>query len=211
MVFPLWSPLVVFILVVLLFFSDLLTIFVTSRLMTVVLSSWPNSKFVNLSFVLLVCMLLIEIWRELNFFCYVSSAIDPSIPTVVRSNFNAEMDWSLDRLGSATLTFLERVVTFSPRSFTSVPFSTPGDIYIPTLGFSWSRPDGLISSRIDLSGCPFSWPHALKSCELVPRPFSDHSALVMSSPVPTPTPRGLGRWKLKRTSVQKSNKNEILW
>ena len=102
MVFPLWSPLVVFILVVLLFFSDLLTIFVTSRLMTVVLSSWPNSKFVNLSFVLLVCMLQIEIWRELNFFCYASSAIDPSIPTVVCSDFNAVMDWSLDRLGSST-------------------------------------------------------------------------------------------------------------
>ena len=55
MVFLLWSPPVMFILVVLLFFAILFTHFATSRLTTVVVSSWPNSKFVNLSFVLLVC------------------------------------------------------------------------------------------------------------------------------------------------------------
>ena len=35
-------------------------------------------------------------------------------------------------------------------------------------GFTWSRWDGLRSSRIDLIGCPFSWLSAVSSCDIVP-------------------------------------------
>ena len=97
------------------------------------------------------------------------------------------MDWSLDRRGSATFQYF---------SGECAVFDAWRYLRSETLGFSWSRSDGSISLRIDLFGLPFSQSHAPKSFELLSYPFSDHSALVMSSPVPAPSSRGPGRWKL---------------
>lgn len=58
------------------------------------------------------------------------------------------------------------------------------------------RSDSLLSSRIDLIGCPQVWFHLVQSCEIVPCPFSDHLAVLMESLLPLPFSRGPGRWKL---------------
>ena len=65
-----------------------------------------------------------------------------------------------------------------------------------TAAFTWMRSDGTLSSRIDLIGCPIPWVHCVKSCEILPCPYSDHSAVLLVCPIPTPLPRGPGRWKM---------------
>ena len=62
-----------------------------------------------------------------------------------------------------------------------------------------------MSSRIDLVGCPYSWLHHVVSCELLPCPFSDHSAVLFNSPIPEPLPRGPGRWKLNVSILSDSS------
>ena len=49
---------------------------------------------------------------------------------------------------------------------------------------------------LDLVGCPVSWLNLVTSCDIVPYPFLDHSAVVLQCAIPQPIPRGLGRWKL---------------
>ena len=60
--------------------------------------------------------------------------------------------------------------------------------------------DGSLASRLDLVGCPYSWLHFVLSCDLLPCPFSDHSAVLLKCPIPGLLPRGPGRWKFN-TSV----------
>lgn len=45
-------------------------------------------------------------------------------------------------------------------------------------------------------GCPYPWIHLVQSCVMLACPYSDHCAVVLSVPIPEPTPRGPGRWKL---------------
>ena len=61
-----------------------------------------------------------------------------------------------------------------------------------TSGFTWENTD---HSRIDLIGCPAVWMPLVSSCDVVPCPFSDHAAVVLSFSPPVPIPRGPGRWK----------------
>ena len=56
-------------------------------------------------------------------------------------------------------------------------------------GFTWTRADGSLSSRINLIGCPY-----VSACDILPCPFSDHCAVVLSVSVPSVVPPGL--WKL---------------
>ena len=57
-------------------------------------------------------------------------------------------------------------------------------------------PDGSVSSRIDLVGCPYVWVPSVSSCEIVPCPFSDHCAVLLCVTVPDVVPPGPGLWKL---------------
>ena len=45
-------------------------------------------------------------------------------------------------------------------------------------GFTWTRRDGVRSSRIDLIGCPTIWAPFILSCDLLPCPFSDLAWMV---------------------------------
>ena len=69
-------------------------------------------------------------------------------------------------------------------------------LHLATIAFSWLRPDGALSSRIDFIGCPYPWIHLVQSCDMLACPFLDHCAVMLSVPIPVPTPRGPGRWKL---------------
>lgn len=69
------------------------------------------------------------------------------------------------------------------------------------LGFTWDKPDGSLSSRIDLVGCPYSWASSVSSCEIHPCPFSDHSAAVFTSLIPEVVPRGPCRWHLNVSTL----------
>ena len=71
-----------------------------------------------------------------------------------------------------------------------------------TVAFTWLKPDGVLSSRIDIIGCPSPWLHLVGSCEILPCPFSDHAAVTLLCALPDPIPRGPGRWKLNASILQ---------
>ena len=132
-----------------------------------------------------------------DFFVFCSSSIDPSVPTLVCGDFNAVLDRSLDRRGS-------NVWDTSRESSTALLslFRDCGVVDIwrslhPTVtAFTWLRPDGSFSSRIDLLGCPYAWAHLVQTCDILACPYSDHCAVSLVVPIPEPIPRGPGRWKL---------------
>ena len=61
-------------------------------------------------------------------------------------------------------------------------------LYPSSSGFTWSRADDSFSSRIDLTGCPFTWVPSVSACDTVPCPFSDHCSLVFSVSIPNVIP-----------------------
>ena len=66
--------------------------------------------------------------------------------------------------------------------------------------FTWTKSDGSLASRIDLCGVPYVWVPSVSSCDIIPCPFSDHCALLLSLLVPDAVPPGPGLWKLN-TSI----------
>lgn len=132
-----------------------------------------------------------------DFLHYCIDQIDPSISTVICGDFNTVMDRSLDRRGSFSLDST-RESSVALRALLDECCATDiwRFLHPDTRAYTWMRADGSLSSRIDLIGCPLAWSHSVQSCEIVPCPFSDHSAVLMESPLPLPFPRGPGRWKL---------------
>ena len=61
--------------------------------------------------------------------------------------------------------------------------------------YTWLKPDGSLSSRIDLLGFPSIWLHLLSPCSIVLCPFSDNDAVFLDFSIPEPISRGPGRWK----------------
>ena len=43
-------------------------------------------------------------------------------------------------------------------------------------GFTWTKADGSLSSRIDLIGCPYIWVASVSACDILPCPFCDRCA-----------------------------------
>ena len=128
-----------------------------------------------------------------GFFADVLSRVDPAVATFLWGDFNAV----LDRFGSAPDDTLRESSSTLTHLFSSCCVVGIWRQLHPSVpGFTWSRWDGLRSSRIDLIGCPFSWLSAVSSCDIVPCPFSDHSAVLLSSSVPQAVLMGSGLWKL---------------
>ena len=132
---------------------------------------------------------------ETPFFSFVSSQIDPSVATVVCGYFNTVFDRTIiDRRGSNS----SDPSRGSSGSLLSL-FRECGVVDIwrslhpATIAFSWLRPDCALSSRIDFIGCPYPWIHLVQSCDMLACPFSNHCAVMLSVPIPEPTPRGHGR------------------
>ena len=62
--------------------------------------------------------------------------------------------------------------------------------------YIWLKPDGSLSSRINLIGFSSIWLHLVSSCSILPCPVSDHDAVFLGFSVPELIPRGPGKWKL---------------
>ena len=67
-------------------------------------------------------------------------------------------------------------------------------LHTSSSGFNWTKADGSLFSLIDLIGCPYIWVASVSACDILPCPFSDHYAVVLSVSVPSVVPPGL--WKL---------------
>ena len=137
------------------------------------------------------------------FFPSLLPQLDPGTPTLQCGDFNSVMDPCRDRrnAGGQSVTDTPDVLASLFRDLSCV------DVWRschPTQqAFTWLRSDGTFASRIDLVGCPVSWLPSVSSCEILPCPFSDHSAVALSlSSIPDAVPRGPGFWKLN-TSILK--------
>lgn len=136
-----------------------------------------------------------------EFFASCTSLVDPSVPTVLCGDFNAVFNRSLDRRGSNIFDSSRESCSTLSSLFSDCCVADIWRILHPSLSaFSWLRSDGSLASRIDLVGCPYPWLHHVVSCELLPCPFSDHSAVLLICPIPEPLSRGPGKWKLN-TSI----------
>ena len=132
-----------------------------------------------------------------NFFSFVLAKIDPSVHTFLCGDFNSVFDRSLDRWGSCPFDYSRESSALLSGLFRDCCVLDAWRLSHPTAkSFTWSKPDGSISSRIDLIGVPFAWAPFISSCSICPCPFSDHSIVSLSLSIPEVIPRGPGRWKL---------------
>ena len=94
----------------------------------------------------------------MKFFSFCADHVDLAVPSLLCGDFNSVFDRALDRRGSASLSCRESSTAlknlFDALSVSDVWRSLHPD----TVAFTWLKPDGSYSSRIDLFGCPFSWP-----------------------------------------------------
>ena len=128
-----------------------------------------------------------------TFLQFVSERVDPGSPTTICGDFNTVFDRAWDRWGFAPAS--------APRDSSGALISLFRECCVVDVwrhlhphssAFTWLRPDGSFSSRIDLVGCPLPWLHYVESCDIIPCPYSDHAAVLWVCPIPVPLPRGRG-------------------
>ena len=146
-----------------------------------------------------------------NFFAQVTDNLDPGTPTILAGDFNTVFNRSLDRCGSVVVDTSRESSAALARLFKEVCCEDIWRYLHPSSsGFTWSRADGSLSSRIDLIGCPFAWVPSVSACDIVPCPFSDHCALAFSVSVPDVIPHGPGLWKLNVSILEEREYFDII-
>ena len=104
--------------------------------------------------------------------------VDPSVPTLLCGGFNTVFDRNLGRSGSdSSDTWRESSAALTTLFESCCCIDAWRYLHPTSAGFSWTRPDGSISSRIYLIGCPYIWVLSMSSCDFVSCPYSDHCAL----------------------------------
>ena len=126
----------------------------------------------------------------------VSDKVKPSVPTLLVGDFNTVFDRSKDRRGSNPLDDSRESSVHLAALFEACCVTDIWQCMHPdSSAFTWTRPDGSITSRIDLCGVPYVWVPSVSSCDIVPCPFSNHCALLVSLTIPDVVPPGPGLWK----------------
>lgn len=129
--------------------------------------------------------------------------IDFSVPSLLCGDFNTVFDRALDRRGSDP-SDTSRESTSALRGLFDACSVVDIFRYLhpSTPGYTWSKWNGTLASRIDLVGIPSHWVSSVSACSVVPCPFSDHCGVLASVTVPDSIPSGPGLWKLN-TAVLK--------
>ncbi|PFX16157.1 Transposon TX1 uncharacterized 149 kDa protein [Stylophora pistillata] len=131
--------------------------------------------------------------------------VDSSIPLLLCGNFNTGFDRSLDRRGSAPSDSLrESTTTLRSVFYACCVLDVYQYLHPTSCGFTWTKWNGALASRIDLVRVPFLWITSVNSCSVVPCPFSDHCGVLTSVSVPDTVPPGPGLWKLNTAILNKS-------
>ena len=131
-----------------------------------------------------------------DFFDSLHTRIDPSIPTLLASDFNAVFDRSLDLRGSdPARTSRESSSALSHLFQSCCVIDIWRYLYPSSPAFTWTRWDGSLASRIDLFVVPFSWVSTFLSCSVYCCSFSDHRGVLLSTFIPDVTPPCRGYWK----------------
>ena len=131
-----------------------------------------------------------------QFFDDLIPQIDPSVPTILAGDFNAVFDRLLDRVGSSPDDTSRESSVALCRLFDACCVEDVWRYLHPSSSsFTWARWDHSCASRIDHFGVPYAWVPSVSSCDIVPCPFSDHCALLLSFSIPEVVPHGPGLWK----------------
>jgi len=95
------------------------------------------------------------------------------VPTVLCRDFNALFDRSVNRRGSHPSGASCDSSASLSSLFQGCCVLDIWRVLLPSqLGFTWDKPDGSLSSRIDFVGCPYSWASSVSSCEIFICPLS---------------------------------------
>ena len=90
-----------------------------------------------------------------EFLDYCIEQVDVAVPTVICGDFNCVFDRSLDRRGSvASDTSRERTTALKKLFAECCVYDVWHSLHPTSSVITWLRPDGSVSSRIDLIGCP---------------------------------------------------------
>lgn len=131
------------------------------------------------------------------------SGIDPSIPTLLAGDFNTVFDRALDRFGSDPLdSSRESSSSLLNLSDSCCVIDIWRYLHPNASGFTWTRWNGALASHIDLFGVPYVWVPSVSFCDIVPCPFSDHCAVLLSVVVPDVVPPGPGLWKFNSSILE---------
>ena len=131
-----------------------------------------------------------------DFLDSIHTYVDPSVPTFLAGDFNSVFDRAVDRRGSCVDNDSRESSVALARLFRNCCCVDVWRHLFPSRpGFTWTRSDGVRSSRIDLIGCPTIWAPFILSCDLLPCPFSDHCGLRFLISVPDAVPPGRRLWK----------------
>lgn len=138
-----------------------------------------------------------------SFFASSADLVDLVVPTVLCGNFNGVFNRTLDRKGAFTGSlYRDSSAALSSLFHTCCVVDTWRHLHPGRTSFSWMRPDGSHTSRINLFGCPISWISGVSACDILACPYSDHSAILTTLIILSQTPRGPGRWRLNVSLLQ---------
>ena len=137
--------------------------------------------------------------------------VDPSVPTILSGDFNTVFDRSLDRAGSDPSDSSRESSSSLLNLFDSCCVIDIWRYLHPsTPGFTWTRWNGSLASRIDLVGVPYVWVSSVLSCDIVPCPFSDHCGVSLTVDIPDVIPPGPGLWKLNTSILNNDDYVELI-
>ena len=146
-----------------------------------------------------------------DFFDGLADTIDLTFPTFICGDFNTVLDRSMDRFGSNVSDYSQESSQALAHLFYSCCTIDIWRYLHPTSKqFTWSARNGSLSSRIDLIGCPVAWVPSMSSCEILPFPFSDHCAVLLSGSFPSLIPPGPGVWKLNISILENDDYFELI-
>ena len=137
--------------------------------------------------------------------------VDPSIPTLLCGDFNTVFDRNLDCSGSdSSDTWRESSAALATLFESCCCIDAWRYLHPTSAGFSWTRPDGSISSLIGLIRCPYIWVSSMSSCDFVSCPYSDHCAVLFSVFVPGIVPPVPGLWKLNASFLNEDDYVQLI-
>ena len=137
--------------------------------------------------------------------------VDPSIPTLLCGDFNTVFDRNLDCSGSdSSDTWRESSAALATLFESCCCIDAWRYLHPTSVGFSWTRPDGSISSLIGLIRCPYIWVSSMSSCDFVSCPYSDHCAVLFSVFVPGIVPPVPGLWKLNASILNEDDYVQLI-
>jgi len=137
--------------------------------------------------------------------------LSPSIsgPVVVAGDFNSVIDRTLDRRGSSPdSSYYESSDTIRALMTSLELVDGWRSLHPGARAYTWDKPDGSVSSRIDLVLLPTKW--AQKTCSIIPCPFSDHRAVSSTFSLPDAVDIGPSFWKLNTSLLTNDEYREAV-